>query len=104
MLETNFDARGSIIFLEVLSLPRVSEFVISPSLAQRTPFHNAVTMRVTSLLLPFLIAGTVTADSTIESICSGIKNVYGCTANMEVPTGAKSKLCRNKFFEVSATN
>lgn len=58
-------------------------------------------MRIATLLLPFFVAQSVVADDPIQQICSGIKNVFGCSKKVDIPTGAKAKMCPNKFFKVS---
>jgi hypothetical protein len=50
-------------------------------------------------LYPLLLSQAV-ADSTFNKICSGIKDVWGCSKSFDFPTGAKVKTCKNKFVEV----
>ncbi|UKZ85649.1 uncharacterized protein TrAFT101_001501 [Trichoderma asperellum] len=38
-------------------------------------------------------------ESTIQEICGGFQNIQSCDASFDIPTGAKSKTCPNKFFE-----
>jgi len=54
---------------------------------------------LSSVLLPQVVV----SEGTIQEICNGIKNVWGCTAKIELPTGAAAKMCPQKFFEVRAS-
>ncbi len=47
-----------------------------------------------------LLAEAVASDSTIQQICGGIKDIWGCSKKFDVPVGAKAKMCPNKWFEV----
>ncbi|KAH7111683.1 hypothetical protein B0J13DRAFT_534312 [Dactylonectria estremocensis] len=54
--------------------------------------------------LPFLIpsllvAQLAAAQNTIDKICSGIQDIYGCTTSFKVPSGIKVETCPQKVFE-----
>ncbi|CAI4214130.1 unnamed protein product [Parascedosporium putredinis] len=57
-------------------------------------------MKLLSFLLVFsLTPQVVLSADAIEGVCNGIKSIYDCKAIITIPTGAKVKTCKNKFFE-----
>jgi len=61
-------------------------------------------MKLLSFLLVFsLTPQVVLSADAIEGVCNGIKSIYDCKAIITIPTGAKVKTCKNKFFEVRST-
>jgi len=51
--------------------------------------------------LAVLTTPVVSQGDPIKGICNNIKNVFGCTAKLDLPTGAEAKMCPNKSFEVA---
>lgn len=45
------------------------------------------------------LAEPVTSD-VLTDVCTGVQDLWNCKASVRVPTGAKARMCPNKFVEV----
>jgi hypothetical protein len=58
-------------------------------------------MLVPNLVLVFFIASSTVRSQSLDSICGGIFNAAGCKAEINIPTGATVKQCKQELFKVS---